>query len=129
MTDVRADEELDVQARIEQLSLLRDGWLDGDGLAPARTGLAWFASAWQSHWPSELPPPHLYPAPSGGLEAEWTVGETSLSAGIDLSARRAVLMMVNTRSGDIAIDQSIDLALNQGWHTLTECLRTAIASQ
>ena len=129
MTDLEVNNGLDVSARITQLLLLRDGWLDGEGLAPARGDLGWFAIAWQSHWPSELPLPHLYPTPSGGLEAEWTMEEKSLSAEIDLAARQASLLMVNTQNGDIAIDQIVNLALDDGWNTMAECLRTAKASR
>ena len=128
MTDVEVNNALDMSARITQLSLLRDGWLDGEGLALARDGLGWFANAWQSHWPSNLPLPHLYPTPTGGLEAEWMKGEMLLSAEIDLAARQATLLMVNLQNGDIAIDQTINLAVDDGWNTMAECLRAAKAS-
>lgn len=36
---------LDVPARLEALALLRDGWMDGESLAPPKDGLTWFSSA------------------------------------------------------------------------------------
>lgn len=129
MTELEVNHTLDVTARITQLLLLRDGWLDGEGLAPAHSGLGWFANAWQSHWPPELPLPHLYPTPSGGLEAESTMGDASISVEIDLATRQASLLVVNTHSGDIGTDQIINLALDGGWNTMAECLRTAKTSQ
>ena len=60
-------EALDIPARIAQLTLLRDGWHDGEGLAPHQDGLRWLASAWKLQWPASAPLPRLFPTLAGGL--------------------------------------------------------------
>lgn len=58
---------LDVRARLDDLRALSDGWLDGTGVAPPHAGLDWLASAFDRHFPDDLPLPHLYPTPEGGF--------------------------------------------------------------
>ena len=118
---------LDVSARVEQMSLLRDGWHDGEGRAPMRDGLRWFATAWQSHWPSESPLPRLFPTLEGGVQAEWTIGQVSISAEVDLVTRLAALLVVKTQSGDIVTDETVNLASGEGWKTISRCLQSVNA--
>ncbi len=111
---------LDVSARVEQLLLLRDGWHNGEGLALARDGLRWLAATWEAHWPTEAPLPRLFPTPEGGVQAEWTIGQLSISAEVDLSAKQGALLVVNTESGDIVSDENLDLASDTGWQSIAE---------
>ena len=111
---------LDVSARIDQLLLLRDGWHDGEGLAPAHDGLRWFTGAWESHWPSDAPLPCVFPTPEGGIQAEWVIASLSISAEIDLTKKRAALLAVNTQSGDIVTDETFDLASDAGWKAIAQ---------
>ena len=124
VTHIELLDALDVTARIDQLRLLRDGWHDGEGRAPTRDGLRWFASAWESHWPSESPRPRLFSTPEGGVQAEWTVGEISISADVDLVTKLAALLAVNAQSGDITIDESVNLASDDGWKIIAQCLQS-----
>lgn len=118
---------LDVSARVEQLGLLRDGWHDGSGLAPARDGLRWLAAAWEAHWPADAPLPRLFPTPEGGVQAEWTIKQLSLSVEIDLSVKRGALLEVKTDSGDIVFDEEVDLASDAGWQLIAQRVQLAAA--
>lgn len=124
VTHIEVLDALDVSARIDQLLLLRDGWHDGEGHAPTRDGLRWFASAWESHWPSESPLPRLFPTPEGGVQAEWTVGQVSISAEVDLVTKCAALLAVNAQSGDITNDETVNLASDDGWKIIAQCLQS-----
>lgn len=79
-----AHQALDIFARLAELKPLKDGWLDGSGLAPAPGALDWLASAFQKFYTHDLPPPHLYPTAVGGVRAEWSPGpyEASLEIGL-----------------------------------------------
>lgn len=119
---------LDVTARVEQLALLQNGWRDGDGLAPARDGLRWLANAWEAHWPAEAQLPRLYPTPEGGVQAEWTIGNHSISAEVDLSAKRGSLLVVKTDSGDIVSDAELDLTSDRSWQSIADAVQSSAAA-
>lgn len=61
---------LDVDAQLDKLAMLPDGWLDGEGVAPSRVGLQWFAAKFAELYPCDLHLPHLYPTLEGGVQAE-----------------------------------------------------------
>ncbi len=69
---------LDVPARLDELRAMQDGWLDGAGKAPSRDGLEWLSISFERHFPDDLPLPHVYPTPNGGVEAEWSLGAHSV---------------------------------------------------
>lgn len=111
---------LDITARIEELSLLRDGWLDGDGVVPSKDRLAQFVQNWSTHWPNHLPLPYLYPTPVGGLQAEWSSNAISTSAETDPACRVANLLVVRNDTGDIEYEATLDLDTDSGWETLEQ---------
>ena len=77
-------EALDIQARLDELRLLKDGWLEGRGVAPSVDGLQWLAVAFDRHYPEDLALPFLYPTEAGDIRAEWSLGthESSLEIGL-----------------------------------------------
>ena len=75
---------LDVDMQLDQFRLMEDGWLEGDGLAPPKSGLDWLADAFEQHFPEEAPLPHLYPTEMGGVLAEWSIGPNEITFEVDL---------------------------------------------
>ena len=63
-------EPLHVGAQLDDLRLLQDGWLDGDGKAPYSDGLDWLHEAFECKFPLEAPVPHIYPTENGGVQPE-----------------------------------------------------------
>jgi hypothetical protein len=78
---------LDVAARLEELKALRDGWLNGRGIAPVPAGLDWLAGEIKSRYPEELPLPYVYPVAEGGVRLEWSITPHEVSLEIDLSRK------------------------------------------
>lgn len=78
---------LDVTSRVEELAGLKDGWLDGKGIAPPHEGLKRFLSVFDSFFPDNLAQPHLYPTAEGGVRMEWSAKPHELSVEIDLRSR------------------------------------------
>ncbi|HHY67762.1 MAG TPA: hypothetical protein GX517_11310 [Alicyclobacillus sp.] len=76
---------LDVHARLEELSVLEDGWLDGEGKKLDSSGLRWFGERFSQLFPEDLPLPYVYPTIEGHLRLEWTFGtqEVSLEVRLD----------------------------------------------
>ena len=63
---------------------LKDGWLDGKGVAPNKKKVREFAGLWRQFWPRSLPEPYAYPTPEGGMLLEWDgYGEASLELDFD----------------------------------------------
>jgi hypothetical protein len=52
---------------------MEDGWLDGEGRAPAPDLLDWLIQRLTDHCPDGTGQPYLYPTVAGGVQAEWTL--------------------------------------------------------
>ena len=79
-----------MKERLEEIALLQDGWLSGEGLAPRRVDLEWFGQAWGSHCAQWLSP-YIYPTLEGGLLLEWESPLDEPWLEVYLSAHKAVL--------------------------------------
>ena len=63
---------LDVIVRIDELKLLKRGWLDGNGEAFDPQQMDWIVEAFKSFYPDDTKLPYLFPTPEGNLTAEWS---------------------------------------------------------
>ena len=116
---MRLASSLNVSARIAELGELRDGWLDGRGLAPTPQSLSWLADLFEEYYPPELPAPYLYPTPEGGIRAEWTLGTHEISLDIDFHSILGHWHELDTVA-DTESSRSFDLADADQWRWLTE---------
>jgi len=114
---------LDVPLRLEQIGLLRDGWLDGKGLAPQKEGLRWMAKVFDANFDADLPLPHIYPTPEGGVQAEWNLGDWSVSLEIDLATRKGSYQALNVQNSDECSELEFDLSETEGWSQLNTVLK------
>ncbi len=101
---------LDVGARIDEIRLLKDGWLEGGGKAPAKDGLDWLEEAFSLHYPDEIVPPYLYPTPEGGIRAEWSNDRVEVSMDIQLTTKRAAWHALDLETDD---EENRDLNLDE----------------
>lgn len=58
-----------VGRRLEALAQRQDGWLHGKGRARDRAALTCLAQTFDEGFSPNLPLPHLYPTPEGGVQA------------------------------------------------------------
>ena len=70
---------LDVHARLEELRLLKQGWLDGEGEPFDPAGMDWLEASVREHYPTELPSPRIYPSPGGQILFEWKIDSRAAS--------------------------------------------------
>lgn len=118
-------EPLDIPARLEELRILKDGWLDGKGMAPSHDGLDWLATAFDRNFPDSLPLPHLYPTAEGGVEAEWPLESNEVSLEIDLTTHGGAWHRLNVATGEEDV-RSLNLNDEGDWAWLvTEVQRLA----
>jgi hypothetical protein len=110
-------EEFDIAARIEEILLLRDGWLDGYGTAYNPHLLSWLKQSFNEYFAVSLPLPALFPTPEGNIQAEWNINQWQISLDIDLEQKAGQLVAVNTISAEDK-ESSLDLSSKTGWDDL-----------
>lgn len=111
---------MDVAARLDELRDLKDGWLEGSGLAPSEDGLDWLVQAMEDNYPgNDLPLPFLYPMENGGIQAEWTLGALEATLEIDIEERKAKWHALDMETGH---EDESDYDLNEKleWIRLAE---------
>jgi hypothetical protein len=123
VTRIEQLDPLDVPARLEGIGVLRDGWMDGEGVRPPAAGLAWLAGAWAEYWPEDAPLPYVYPILSGNLQLEWTFRATVVSVETFLTERTASLLASSIHDGAIVEELAVNLASDEGWGRLVEAIR------
>ena len=114
---------MNLGARIEELKLLKPGWLDGTGVPPAHGGLAWLNRAFDEYYPEELPRPYLFPTPEGHVLAEWSLRPRSITLQIDLSARSGDWHALDLVT-DAEETRELDLREPECWQWLARRIRT-----
>ena len=111
VSQVSLRDPLDVPARLDEFRNMKDGWLEGKGVAPSYLGLDWLSVNFERHFPDDLPLPYVFPTPEGGIEAEWRLETHSVIFGIDLETRRGDWLQFDRRQSDE--EQSRELNLNE----------------
>jgi len=122
ITDIQLLDPLDIQSRIEELAGLRDGWLDGEGIAPDRDGLRWLSERFEEHYEADLPLPYLYPTYFGGVQAEWQFGSYELSLDMNLLTKQGEWFVCDTADSSTT-EQALDLTDPGQWSWLVAELR------
>lgn len=120
-------DNLDISVQLEQLSLLKDGWLDGKGFAPDPIFLKWLASEFDLNYEISLPLPYLYPTPEGGIQAEWSNAKWEVSLQIDLIRPTSLLQAVNIVTNEVQ-ESDINLKTISGWSELNQILLKLLGS-
>ena len=100
---------LDVPARLEELKALRNGWLNGRGIAPAPAGLDWLSREIKTRYPEAVPSPYIYPVAEGGVRLEWSITPQEVSLEIDLSQKSGEWHALNLHTD---VDESRTLNLD-----------------
>ena len=120
--DIAPLDPLDVSSRLFEFQQLADGWLDGEGLAPNAESLEWLSRKFDGSYPDELPLPYLYPTPTGGVQAEWSLNAHEVSLDIDFETKRGKFQILSI---DASVEESdtFDLQDANDWVRLTERIR------
>ena len=105
----------DLLGRLDDLLLIKDGWLDGDGIGPDPSGVRWLADLWPIAMPSDIEDPYAYPTPDGNLQLEWSLARRDVSAKVDLSTKTASLVTQHLDNPDQWEDVEVDLSEPAGW--------------
>ena len=112
----------DLSSRLQELRNLKEGWLDGTGLAPSVVGLDWFEKAFEANYSDDLHQPFVYPTAEGGLQLEWSLGGHEVSLEVDLEHHTGTWHSLNLQT---QLDEMKDFALDddRDWIQLAEEIR------
>lgn len=114
-------DQLDVPSRLEELSMLEAGWLNGEGIGMKKEDLAWFAELFENNYNPALPLPYLYPTPQGGVQLEWTFENHDISLNIDLVKKSGFYQSLNQIT-DTVIENTLNLTSDIDWKLLNQNL-------
>jgi hypothetical protein len=118
----RPIDSLDVGSRLEELSRLQDGWLNGEGHALSKEGLLRLGGLFDASFGADLPLPFIYPTPEGGVQAEWNVNDWSVTLEIDLSRFQGEYQALNLKN-NACDERTLDLSVPDGWSQLNRSLQ------
>jgi hypothetical protein len=110
---------LDLSARLDELRPLKNGWLEGRGIAPSQEGLDWLSLAFAQHYPEDLRLPFLYPTEDGGVRAEWSLEPHEASLDISLANHTAEWHVLNMET-DAEDSNTLNLNEADDWKWLIE---------
>ena len=65
--------------RLDELSRLPEGWLDGEGVPPNTSVVERARTVLRNLQKLDVPRPRVFATPRGGMQAEWTVGSHEIS--------------------------------------------------
>ncbi len=114
-------DHMHIQARLEEIRLFKQGWLDGEGEPFDPTGMNWLDASVREHYSTELPSPRIYPSLRGQILFEWKIDSRAASLEIDLENRTGYWHVLDTETQQDS-DECIDLATADGWGTLARRL-------
>ena len=113
---------LDIPARLEELRLLKNGWLEGGGRALSREGLDWLSRTFERHYPENLPLPYLYPTEEGGVQAEWSLGPKEVSLEIEFRSHSGEWHVLDMETNEVS-EQTLNINNANDWKWLVEQIR------
>ena len=119
---------LDISKQIKRLQDLQYGWLNSDEPALDKDGLAWLGNALKSKITFTTQTlPHLYPTETGGVQAEWRLGDLAADLEINLDTRQAIWGWSNLSSTDYG-ERALDLNSEDAWRWLAKELSRMAAN-
>ena len=117
-----------IGSQLDQLRLLKDGWLEGEGLSPTETGLDWLQNAFDRHFPDEAPLPHLYPTEAGGVQAEWSIGQIEITLELNLGTHSGEWHALDTETGKVG-ERILDCDDSNDWEWLVDQVQANAAGE
>ncbi len=116
-------DSLDVPARIDELRLLKNGWLDGgNGVSFNKGDLDWFSDTFEKYFVNDLLLPYVYPVSEGGLLLEWSIGEHDISLELLFTERTSQWHNYNLKT-DEEETKSFDLESRDDWEEIIKQLK------
>ena len=108
---------LDVPSRLDEFRKIRNGWLEGDGLAPNHDGLDWLSASFDHYYPGDDLLPHTYPTEDGGVRMEWSSTNNAMILEINLITHQGEWLWFD-RDSDDDYERILDMDASADWKWL-----------
>ena len=113
---------IDIRSQLDSMRTMKDDWLEGGGAAPSPGGLDWLAQVFATYYPDDCPRPYLYPTEDGGVQAEWSLEQWTVSWDINLESRSGDWFALN-RKTDQAVEKPLRCDEASDWRWLVQQIR------
>lgn len=114
-------DQLDVPARLESISMFKDGWLNEDSKQLDKDLLQWLASKFEENFNPDLPLPTLFPTPEGNIVAEWSNSKFEVSTEFILASKKANVEVLNLNDNS-DFEKELDIEEEDDWTSLNNTL-------
>jgi hypothetical protein len=112
-----------LSGRFDALGALRDGWLEGKGVAPDKRKLREISGRMATDYPQCLPLPAIAPTPEGNLLFEWALpGDPSVDLRLDTMQAAFHIFQPSEKEIEREFRLTSDHAWGEFFHFLTETL-------
>jgi hypothetical protein len=108
---------------IDGLGKLKDGWIEGAGIAPQSENLAWLANELATHFPSTLDYPSVAPSEEGNVILEWIRKESRTELEVNFAERKLELYATNLLADTFLEEQYADNQWKAAFDKVEELLR------
>jgi hypothetical protein len=110
---------MDIATRMEELALLSDGWMNGEGKRLPANQLEWLSNMFDLNYDSEnLPLPATFPTLDGNIQFEWSLEHSyEVTLLVDLNSKLAHYHQLNIDTDD-EIEDEFDLNESDSWYQL-----------
>ena len=122
VTQITILDSLDIPSRLEEFSVLRDGWLEGHGVVPRSEGIKWLSNIFDQYFPDDLILPYLYPTEDGQIQAEWSIKFNEISLEINLETHQGHWHCLNMNT-QIDESQTLNLDNKEQWDWIAEKIK------
>lgn len=112
---------------LQQLKTLKNGWLDGEGVAYSPEYLDDLSALFEAHYETDLDPAYIYPSPEGGISVEWTFGSVEISMEIGSDGKNAEWHSINVADGNV-VERSLDIHNPDEWSWIASKIRACMES-
>lgn len=112
--------------RLEELSLLKDGWFEGEGLSLDKQGLIWLSEKLDNNFNVEDIDTYIFPTLDGNAQLEWSTEIWEISLKINLQKKTGLLHKVNLND-DSDSEIILDLNKDNDWVQLNNKLKNTFS--
>jgi hypothetical protein len=124
--DISLLDSFDVSTRLEELSYLNEGWMNGEGTVLDKKGLFWLAEHFELNYNSELLPlPATFPTIDGQIQFEWSLNNYEVSLGVNLTDKSGDFYCVEIQTKEETII-ALNLQNSSDWQKLNELIASFI---
>lgn len=106
--------------RLLEIAKLEDGWFDGTGKVPSKSGLDWLTEL-LSTYPEDLPKFYTYPVPDGTIQLEWSIDKHALELVVNVDTHKADFFVFSP--GSVNDSENI-VDLNTDWNAVLTIIRS-----